>query len=76
MDSFWKAVKEEGIEYSEEDYKVSGNLIETLIKARIASNFYGTEKYYPIFNKAQNEIFIKGLEVIENKSYNDLGLDY
>ena len=76
MELFWKEAAGDGIEYNEEDDQRSGDLIRTLIKARIASNFYGIEKYYQVYNIRQNEIFIKGLEVIEGNSINDLGLDY
>lgn len=76
MKEFWEAAKADGIEYNEDDDKISGRLIRTLVKARIASNFYGTDKYYPIYNIDQNEIFIRGLELIEGDSINDLGLDY
>lgn len=76
MDSFWSAVKDENIEYSEEDYQISKKLIHTLIKARIASNMWDFSKFYEIYNEKENEIFIKGLELIEGKEINDLGLDY
>lgn len=73
---FWDEVKAEEIEYNEEDYQVSKNLIHTLLKARIASNLWDFEKFYEIYNVNENEIFIKGLELIEGKMINDLGLDY
>lgn len=76
MDEFWEAVKAEEIEYSEEDYKISKPLIHTLLKARIASNLWDFEKFYEIYNEKENEIFKKGLELIETKSLEDLGLDY
>lgn len=76
MDSFWEAVKAENIEYNEDDYQTSKQLIQTLIKARIASNLWSFEKFYEIYNEQENEIFKKGLELIETKSLEDLGLDY
>lgn len=76
MTAFWKEVEAKKIESDPDDFRMSENLINTLVKARIASNFYGTEKYYQVYNKAQNEIFIEGLKVIEGKEFNDLGLDY
>ncbi len=75
MELFKEALTKEEIEFVEADYKISGDLIRTVVKARIASNFYGMEKYYEIYNIRQNEIFIKGLEMIEGTSINDLGLD-
>lgn len=76
MDEFWKLAEKEGIEYNEEEYTTSKKLIQTLIKARIASNLWDSSKFYPIYNEAENEIFIKGLELIEGKTIPKLGLDY
>lgn len=76
LPEFWEAVKAEEIEYSEEDYEVSKKLINTLLKARIASNMWDFAKFYEIYNAEENEIFIKGLELIESKAINDMGLDY
>ena len=76
LDAFWTAVKDEEIEYVEEDYQTSKKLIHTLITARIASNMWDFSKFYRIYNAQENEIFIKGLEIIEGESINDLGLDY
>jgi carboxyl-terminal processing protease len=76
MDEFWKVVKEEDIEFVEEDFQTSKTLIETLIKARIAASLWDFTKFYKIYNANENEIFMKGLEIIEGKSINDLGLDY
>jgi carboxyl-terminal processing protease len=73
---FLQAVKEEDIEWNEEDYQTSKTLIQTLVKARIASNMWDFEKFYKIYNAQENEIFMKGLELIESKSLEDLGLDY
>ncbi|UKN01791.1 S41 family peptidase [Paracrocinitomix mangrovi] len=76
LEAFWKDVKENEIEYIEEDYNTSKQLIHTLIKARMASNLWDFSKFYKVYNATENEIFIKGLELIENKTINELGLDY
>ena len=76
LDAFLAAAKEEGVEYNAEDYEVSKTLIHTLVKARIASNMWDFDKFYKIYNAMENQIFMKGLEIIEGKSINDLGLDY
>ena len=76
LDAFWNAVRDEDIEYVEEDYQTSKKLIHTLIKARMASNLWDFSKFYRIYNINENEIFIKALELIEGDSMNDLGLDY
>lgn len=76
MTEFWALAKEEGIEYVEKDYQTSKKLLTTLIKARIASNLWDFAKFYEIYNIAENEAFIKGLELIEGKTIEELGLDY
>ncbi|MBK9591548.1 MAG: hypothetical protein IPO32_08570 [Crocinitomicaceae bacterium] len=76
MPGFWEQVKADGITYSESDYLTSKKLIHTLIKARIASNLWDFAKFYEIYNIAENEAFIKGLELIEGKKIEELGLDY
>lgn len=75
MQEFWKYAAEEGVEFNEEDYKRSEKLIKTLLKARMASNLWDTSKFYPIYNKNENEIFIKALEIIESDYINKLKLD-
>lgn len=76
MKEFWARCESEGIEYDEEDYKMSENLIKTLIKARMASNLWDFSKFYPIYNANENEIFIKALELIEGKYIDKLKLDF
>jgi len=76
MDEFFKFAEKEGVEFNEEDYKISENLIKTLLKSRIASNLWGFDKYYEIYNINENEIFIKALELIEGKYIDKLKLDY
>lgn len=76
LSHFWETVTGEGIEYSEEDYQTSKKLIHTLIKARIAANLWDFDKFYQVFNASENEIFIKGLELIEGDIIKELGLDY
>lgn len=76
MPAFWDMVKSEGITYSEKDYQTSKKLIHTLITARIASNMWDFAKFYEIYNIQENEAFIKGLELIEGKKIEELGLDF
>lgn len=76
MPGFWEQVKADGITYNESDYATSKKLIHTLIKARIASNLWDFSKFYEIYNISENEAFIKGLELIEGKKIEELGLDY
>jgi hypothetical protein len=37
---------------------------------------FESSKFYPIYNEMENEIFMKGLELIEGKTISKLGLDY
>lgn len=76
MSLFWEYCEKEGVEYDKSDYKLSENIIKTLIKARIATNIWDFSKFYPIYNANENEIFMKGLELIEGKYINKLKLDY
>lgn len=76
MNNFFEFAKKEGVEFNESDYKTSEKIIKTLLKARIASNLWGFEKYYEIYNEKENEIFIKALELIEGKYIDNLKLDY
>jgi carboxyl-terminal processing protease len=76
MVAFWKLAETEEIEYNEEDYQTSKKLIHTLLKARIAASLFESSKFYPIYNEMENEIFMKGLELIEGKTISKLGLDY
>jgi carboxyl-terminal processing protease len=76
MNDFFEFAKNEGVEFNEADYKTSEKLIKTLIKARMASNLWDFSKYYEIYNEQENEIFLKGLELIEGKYIDKLKLDY
>lgn len=76
ISEFWELTKKEEIDFSEEDYTTSKKLIHTLLKARIAANLFDSSKFYPIYNEMENEIFMKGLELIEGKTIQKLGLDY
>jgi carboxyl-terminal processing protease len=76
MTDFWALAKEEEIEYNEDEYNTSKKLINTLLKARIASNLWDSSKFYPIYNGVENEIFIEALKIIEGNSIEDLKLDY
>ncbi len=76
MASFWAKCEASDIEFVEEDYQTSKKLINTLIKARIAANLWDFSKFYEIYNIQEDEIFIRGLELIEGKYINKLKLDF
>ena len=42
----------------------------------MVSNLWDFSKFYPIYNKGANEIYIKALELIEGKYIDDLKLDF
>ena len=76
MGEFWKACEKEKIEFNKADYNTSEHLIKTLIKARIATNLWDYSKFFEIYNIEEDEIFIKGLELIEGKYLKKLKLDF
>jgi carboxyl-terminal processing protease len=77
MNDFWQyAMEQDSIEINTEEYAISKQLITTLIKARMASDLWDNFKFYPIYNSKENEIFIRGLELIEGNTIKKLGLDY
>lgn len=64
------AGKDENIEFNEEEYERSKNIINKQIKALMARDLYDMSAYFKIMND-ENEIFMKALEIInDNKQYN------
>ncbi|MEX1002043.1 MAG: S41 family peptidase [Crocinitomicaceae bacterium] len=76
MKEFWLVVLDEEITHSKEDYETSKKLMHTLLKARIASNLWDFSTFYEIYNGQEDEIYIKALELIEDKTMKKIGLDY
>lgn len=67
------AEKDSAIVFTEEDYKISGNLIETRLKALIASNVWDYSAFYEVFNM-KNEIFMAAYKMLSQGKYDDVYL--
>ena len=67
-----RMAEEEGIEWDEEAFKMSGDLIQLQLKALMGRDLFGAHAFFVIFND-ENDIFKEGLRVIANQSiYNHL----
>ena len=63
---------EDKIEYNEEQYEKSKNLLKKRIKALIARDLFDNSAYFKIINE-ESDIFKRGLEIISNdEEYNKL----
>ena len=69
----YAAEKDSAIVFTEEDYKISGNLIETRLKALIASNVWDYSAFYEVFNM-KNEIFMAAYKMLSQGKYDDVYL--
>lgn len=76
MTEFYEACKKEGITLNEDEIKISGDLIKTVLKARLAANIWDFSKFYEIYNAKEDEIFIEALALIEGKYLDKLKLDF
>lgn len=78
MDSFFEYIEEEDadeeLEFNEEQYKISENLMKLRMKAILARNLWGYSEFYQIYNET-NEILQKAIEVIESDIYDQAGLE-
>ena len=64
--------EKEGVKYDEEQFKVSKNLLELLVKSLIARDVFDQEAFTIIYNK-RNDVLKEGLRVInDDKLYNSL----
>lgn len=70
---FTDYAKKEGVEYDEEGFKKSENLIKTQIKALIARGLWQTEGYFYIINDL-NESYIEAIKVIEDNTFEEMKL--
>ncbi len=71
------AIKEAGdkekVEFNEEQFEKSKNLIKKQVKAMIARDLWDTGAYYQIMND-ENPIFQKGVEALQNKELYKKGM--
>lgn len=66
------SAEKDEVEWSDEDFDKSQKIILTQMKALIARDLYETSAFYKIINDI-DDIFLKGLEVIENDTlYNNI----
>ncbi|MBL4861420.1 MAG: S41 family peptidase [Crocinitomicaceae bacterium] len=65
--------EDEELEFVEEDYKISHNLIKLRVKAVLAQNLWGYSEFYQIYNDS-NEILQKAIDLIESEEYDKAGL--
>lgn len=67
-DSFMKeffAYAEKDVEYDEDGYKQSENIIKTILKASLASKIYGSDAYYIVIHDIDDELQ-KAIEAINS----------
>jgi carboxyl-terminal processing protease len=66
-----KMAETEKIKFDEKQFEKSKHLIDLQIKALMARDLYETASFYKVINK-ENDIFQKGVQVIENPKLYDL----
>lgn len=75
MDDFFKHVENEHkIEFNEEQYKESEQLLKLNMKAVFAQNLFDTPQFYEIMNDS-NEILQKAVEILQSDEYKNAGLE-
>ena len=61
-----------GVKYNEEQYKISKNVINYILKSLVARDVFDQEAFTIIYNK-RNDLLKEGLRVInDDKLYNSL----
>lgn len=75
MEDFFKHVENEyKIEYNEEQYKESEQLLKLNMKAVFAQNLFDTPQFYEIMNDS-NEILQRAVEALQSDEYKNAGLE-
>jgi carboxyl-terminal processing protease len=76
MDAFFAYVQKEDpeLKFDEEGYKTSEHLIKLRLKSNIASDMFGTNEMFQIYNDS-NEILQRAIEILKNKEYDKVKLD-
>jgi carboxyl-terminal processing protease len=75
MDAFFKYVNEEHkIEFNEEQYKESEELLKLNMKAVFAQSLFDIPQFYEIINDS-NEVLVKAIEVLKSDEYKNAGLE-
>lgn len=75
MQAFFDYVvgENEDLEFVEEDYKISEELLKVRLKASIAQNVWGYDAFYRIYNQ-KNEILNKAIAILAGDMYNNVNL--
>ncbi len=75
MNAFFEYVKGEDadLEFNEEQYAISENLIKMRFKAMLAQDIWGYSEFYQIYNDS-NEILQKAIQIIESDEYDNANL--
>ena len=64
---------QEGVEYNDEEYQKSKELMALQMKALIGRDLYEQSTYYKVINTKANEALTRALEIIANEEeYNSL----
>ena len=58
---------EEGLEFKEADWTISGEQISMLFKSYMARDLWGMEYFFEVYNSS-NEVFLRAVEILENPS--------
>ncbi|MFM6935141.1 MAG: S41 family peptidase [Flavobacteriales bacterium] len=76
MDAFFAFVQKEdsSLTFNEKDYKTSEHLIKLRLKSNIASDLWGTDEMFQIYNDS-NEILQRAIQIIQSKEYDKVKLD-
>ncbi|MBC9813883.1 S41 family peptidase [Crocinitomicaceae bacterium CZZ-1] len=75
MDDFFKyAAEDHKIEFNEEEYKESEQLMKLNMKAVFAQSLFDTPQFYEIINDS-NEVLTKAIEILNSDQYKNAGLE-
>ena len=76
MDAFFAYVQKEDstLVFDEKEYKISEHLIKLRLKSNIASDMWGTNEMFQVYNES-NEILQRAIEILKNKEYDKVKLD-
>ena len=76
MDAFFDYVKKEdpALIFNEKDYKTSEHLIKLRLKSSIASDMWGTNEMFQIYNES-NEILQRAIQILNSNEYDKVKLD-
>ncbi len=68
VDQFLAFVTQEGVEFSQEDWEVSGDAIQLRLRAMIGRNLHSGETFYRIISEL-NESLMRAIQVLEDGTF-------